>query len=143
MAIQRNESDAEQAYRHIKSVHKRLHDYTASTITQISNGCLADKIIEIGRVYRNCLLEFAEFENTPGVIALAHAIEGFDYDVAAEHDAIKTKMVAIQAYIFNTMPKQNGYLLIWQLNTDFTTAIRSFTGVQVAALVTLLQDMVA
>lgn len=144
MAIRCDVSEVEQAYRHIKGIHKQVRDYTQTIITQISTGCLADRVIEIGRVYRNMLAEFAASEAVQGIGAHARAVEGdVAYDLIAEHNAIKTKMAAVQARIFNTMPKQNNYLLIWQLNSDFTTTIRSFTGAQVASLVTLLQDVIA
>lgn len=144
MAIRCDVSEVEQAYRHIKGIHKQVRDYTQTIITQISTGCLADRVIEIGRVYRNMLAEFAESEEVQGIGVHARAVEGdAAYDVIAEHNAIKAKMTAVQLHIFNAMPKSNGYLLIWQLNADFTTTIRSFSGAQVAALVTLLQDVIA
>jgi hypothetical protein len=144
MAIRYDVSEVEQAYRHIKGIHKQVRDYTQTIITQISAGCLADRVIEIGRVYRNMLAEFAESEAVQGIGAHARAVEGdAAYDLIAEHGAIKTKMAAVQAHIFSTLPKQNGYLLVWQLNADFTTTIRALTGAQLAPLVLLMQDVIA
>lgn len=144
MAIRYEVTEVEQAYRHIKGTHKQVRDFTATAIAQISAGCLADRVIEIGRIYRNFLAEFADSESVRGIGAHARAVEGdAAYDLIADHNAIKTKMAAVQAHIVNTMPKQGNYLLIWQLNADFTTTIRSFTAAQVAALVVLLQDVIA
>lgn len=142
MAVRFIESETEQAYKHIKSVHNRVNNYTSSVIEQVRNGCFADKVLEIVRVYRDCLAEFSESENIVGIGALAKSIEGIEYDVVAEHNSVKAKMIKVQAHILNTIPKQNGYLLIWQLNEDFTTTVRRFTAAQTESLVSLLQDVI-
>lgn len=144
MALRLNQTEVELAYAELRRVHKKVREYTTSVIQQIYAGCYADKILEIGRLYRDFFLQFQACEAVPGLLAHARLVEGDNaYELLTEHNAVKNKMAAVQNFILTALPKHNNYLLLWQLNPDFSTTIREFSGAQTAPLVTLLNEVLA
>src|SRR5688572_21462884 len=94
-----------------------------------------DDVIHCWQEMAGISLSLVALRNTPGLAAYATAQENdAGYDVAAEFNALISKVDAVVSEIQTVFPNTNGFLLVAKFHVNGTLDHGTFTAAQLATL---------
>ena len=105
----------------------------------------ANVVLAIVSNLRSSIQRMQELASTPGLATYAkEQVDDPTYDIAAEFVAMRDAMVSARNSIVAMFPKDgNGFLLYQSFDVDGAIIIRTFSGTQLNAVVSLLDVVIA